>query len=47
MADKKDIIYRFAKLLKQLLGYRLTKVILYGSYARGYYNENSDVKIMG
>ena len=29
MADKKDIIYRFAKMLRQMLGDRLTKVILY------------------
>lgn len=46
MADKRDIIYRFAKMLKQMLGDRLTKVILYGSYARGDYNENSDIDIM-
>lgn len=46
MADKKEIIYSFARLLKQMLGERLTKVILYGSYARGDYNENSDVDIM-
>lgn len=46
MADKKDIIYRFAKMLRQMLGDRLTKVILYGSYARGDYNENSDIDIM-
>lgn len=46
MADKKEIIYSFARVLKQMLGDRLTKVILYGSYARGDYNENSDVDIM-
>ena len=46
MADKRDIIYRFAKMLKQMLGDRLTKVILYGSYARGDYTENSDIDIM-
>ena len=46
MADKKEIIYGFARVLKQMLGDRLTKVILYGSYARGDYNENSDVDIM-
>lgn len=46
MAEKKDIICRFATLLKQILGDKLTKVILYGSYARGDYDENSDVDIM-
>lgn len=39
MAEKKDIIYRFATLLKQILGDKLTKVILYGSYARGDYDD--------
>ena len=46
MAEKRDIIYKFAVLLKQILGDKLTKVILYGSYARGDYNENSDIDIM-
>lgn len=46
MAEKKEIIYEFALMLKQIFGNKLTKVILYGSYARGDYNENSDVDIM-
>lgn len=39
-------IQNFIKLIKQLLGERLKKVILYGSYARGDYNNHSDVDIM-
>lgn len=41
-----SIVYYFAVQLKKLLGTKLTKVILYGSYARGDYRENSDVDIM-
>lgn len=39
-------IQRFVKEVQQLLGDRLKKVILYGSYARGDYNNQSDVDIM-
>lgn len=31
---------------KDILGDKLCKVILYGSYARGDYNDNSDIDIM-
>jgi len=31
---------------QSILGDRLRKIILYGSYARGNYNENSDLDIM-
>lgn len=41
-----SIIYGFALKAKELLGSRLSKVILYGSYARGDYRENSDVDVM-
>ena len=41
-----NIIYKFSQELKQILGDNLTKVIVYGSYARGDYRENSDVDIM-
>ncbi len=36
----------FIKAITQILGDRLKKVILYGSYARGDYNKHSDVDIM-
>ncbi|MCM1124075.1 MAG: nucleotidyltransferase domain-containing protein [Eubacterium sp.] len=41
-----DIILEFVKLTKEILGSRLTKIILYGSFARGDYTENSDIDIM-
>ena len=39
------IIYKFSQELKQILGDNLAKVIVYGSYARGDYRDNSDVDI--
>ena len=41
-----DIINQFILEISNLLGNRLKKVILYGSYARGDYDKNSDVDIM-
>ncbi len=41
-----DEIQEFVKAIQKLLGIRLKKVILYGSYARGDYNKQSDVDIM-
>ena len=41
-----DIITQFILEISNLLGNRLKKVILYGSYARGDYDKNSDVDIM-
>ena len=39
-------IQEFIKQVKELLGIRLKRIILYGSYARGDYNKQSDVDIM-
>ena len=39
-------IQKFIKAVQQLLGTRLKKIILYGSYARGDYTKYSDVDIM-
>lgn len=39
-------IQEFVKEIQQLLGARVKKIILYGSYARGDYNKKSDVDIM-
>lgn len=39
-------IDEFIKEIQKILGSRLKKVILYGSYARGDYNKQSDVDIM-
>lgn len=41
-----NIVDEFAKDMKRLFGENLGRVILYGSYARGNYNENSDVDVM-
>lgn len=41
-----DIVLKFSQQVKRLLGQKLDKVILYGSYARGDYNEHSDIDIM-
>lgn len=46
MKTTHDIILDFSRQVKRILGDKLTKVILYGSYARGDYRENSDVDIM-
>lgn len=40
------IVYRFTQELKKILGASLSKVIVYGSYARGDYRDDSDVDIM-
>ena len=45
-SNKRDIILRFSQKVKSILGDKLDKVILYGSYARGTYHDNSDVDIM-
>ena len=46
MKNKKEIILDFSKEIANILGADLKKIILYGSYARGDYRENSDVDIM-
>lgn len=40
------ILIEFNNQVRKILGNRLKKVILYGSYARGDYNEKSDVDLM-
>ena len=47
MPDKIDsILKQFLVEVSALTGDRLKKVILYGSYARGDYDKNSDIDIM-
>lgn len=41
-----DILLNFSKEVKKILGPDLRKVIVYGSYARGDYNAQSDIDIM-
>ncbi len=40
------ILNDFLKDVKLILGNRLKKIVLYGSYARGDYNKSSDIDIM-
>ena len=40
------VVYEYAKDMKHLFGTDLSKVFIYGSYARGDYTENSDVDVM-
>ena len=42
----KETIQKFTIETQKLLGERVKKVILYGSYARGDYNSDSDIDIM-
>ena len=46
MGDKKNIIYLFINEVKRNFGNAISKVILYGSYAREDYREDSDIDIM-
>lgn len=41
-----DIINQFVEGVNKILGDRVKKIILYGSYARGDYNDSSDIDIM-
>ena len=45
-AAKREIIMSFARRVRRILGKNLKQVILYGSYARGDYTEDSDIDIM-
>ena len=42
----RGVVYQFAQILREILGANLSKVIVYGSYARGDYRDNSDVDVM-
>lgn len=46
METRQDIILEFSRQVRRLLGDSLSKVILYGSCARGDDTENSDIDIM-
>lgn len=41
-----NIIDQFVKGVNEILGNRVKKIILYGSYARGDFNKDSDIDIM-
>lgn len=40
------VLNDFLEEVKTILGNRLKKIVLYGSYARGDYNKSSDIDIM-
>lgn len=40
------IVYKFVKQIRGIYGDALKKVVVYGSYARGDYQKNSDIDIM-
>ncbi|MCM1134440.1 MAG: nucleotidyltransferase domain-containing protein [Clostridium sp.] len=46
MEEKKKIIYMFIGEIQKRLGGLINKIILYGSYAREDYRENSDIDIL-
>ena len=46
MVNMRDIILKFSQQVKNILGDKRKKVILYGSYARGDYRADSDIDIM-
>ncbi|MDE6435843.1 MAG: nucleotidyltransferase domain-containing protein [Lachnospiraceae bacterium] len=46
MPDIRSILQEFSQQTAEILGDKLTKIILYGSYARGDNSGNSDVDIM-
>ena len=44
--DMERLLQKYVKDLQQMYGNRLKAVILYGSYARGDYRDDSDIDIM-
>ncbi len=42
----KNVMYLFSQEVRKILGEDLRKIIVYGSYARGDFNEDSDVDVM-
>jgi predicted nucleotidyltransferase len=45
-ANVKELLAKLKKGLTDLYGHRLKAVYLFGSYARGDYNQNSDLDVM-
>lgn len=41
-----EIVYKFAEQIREIYVDSLKKVVVYGSYARGDYQRNSDIDIM-
>lgn len=46
MESIQNILLLFAQSVRELMGKDLSRILVYGSYARGDYNENSDIDVM-
>ncbi len=46
MENIQDILQLFSQNVRRVLGNNLSKILVYGSYARGDYNEHSDIDVM-
>ncbi len=46
LAKKEKVSTQFKEIMQELYGDRLAKVILYGSYARGDFHEESDIDFL-
>lgn len=46
MTEIKDIMQIFMDQMEIVLGNSMTKMLVYGSYARGDYEDNSDIDVM-
>lgn len=42
----RTVVYQFSQQIKMIFGSHLSKIIVYGSYVRGDYQDNSDVDMM-
>jgi predicted nucleotidyltransferase len=42
----RDLLYEFAKDMQRLFGEKLSRIVVYGSYARGDYTKDSDIDVM-
>ncbi|MDD3337357.1 MAG: nucleotidyltransferase domain-containing protein [Lachnospiraceae bacterium] len=46
MEHIRELLLKFSTEAQKIIGSSLKKIIVYGSYARGDYNENSDIDVM-
>lgn len=47
LLQKKEVVTkRFKEIMQELYGERLAKIVLYGSYARGDFHEESDIDFL-